>query len=129
MPRLPALAVFVPAVVLLAGCGGDKPKLVPVAGRLVQNGKGLTAGVLTFHPPPGVTYNGDRPACTLGEDGVFTVRTYPHGDGAPPGTYKVTLSGDLITRLKKPQYADPAKTPLEVVVPDDGLKDAVLEVK
>ena len=130
MYRMLTLAAGLVAV-CLAGCGGggDKPKLVPLAGRLVQNGKGLTAGVLTFHPPPGVTYNGDRPACPLGEDGEFVAKTFPYGPGAPPGAYQVTLSSDLLTRIKKPQYGDPLKTPLTVEVPDGGVEGVVLEVK
>ncbi|MBX9626496.1 MAG: hypothetical protein K2X82_22035 [Gemmataceae bacterium] len=112
-----------------AGCGADKPKLVPVSGTASVEGRALVGGSLTFHPPAGVTFNGDRPSCQLQADGSFVVKTYPHGDGAPPGAYKVTLSPELASRIKRPQLADPAKTTLAVDVPDDGKWDVVLDIK
>ena len=100
-----------PAVLLalsVAGCGGgDRPKLVTVTGKV--------------------------PAC-IGERSAllrssFAMKTYPHGDGAPPGSYRVTLSPELANRIRLPQYADPAKTPLRIDVPDAGVKDHTFEVK
>jgi hypothetical protein len=47
----------------------------------------------------------------------------------PPGTYKVTLSPELASRIGRPVYGDPKKTPLQVTVPDAGLADQVFEIK
>lgn len=123
---------LLPVVALAVGCDsgrGDRPRLVTASGKVMFQGKPLVPGVLTFHPPAGVTYNGDRPSCQIGADGSFVAKTYPHGEGVPPGTYKVTLSADIAGRIKRPQYADPGKTPLQLVVPEGGATDQTLEVK
>src|SRR5205085_2151070 len=44
-----ALALAVAAAV---GCGGDKPKLVPVTGKVTYKNEPVTAGTITFHPDP-----------------------------------------------------------------------------
>lgn len=111
------------------GCGEKPPKLVSVTGKAVHNGKPLTAGSLTFHPESGVQEKGDRPSCQLQSDGGFTAQTFPYGDGMPPGAYKVTLSKELASRINRPQLVDPARTPLKVTVPEDGIHDLTLDVK
>lgn len=125
-------AIWWPVLTLLlaAGCGGgDRPKLVTVTGKVLHKGQPLTAGSVTFHPVPGVTYNGDRPSSVLQVDGSFTMQTYPHGDGAPPGSYKVTLSNELATRIKLPNYANAEKTPLKIDIPDAGVSGHTFDVK
>ena len=116
-------------LLLAAGCGDGRPKLVAVTGKATFDGKGLVGGSLTCHPESGSIEKGDRPSCQLQADGSFTMQTYPYGDGMVPGKYKVTLSSELASRIKRPQYADPAKTPLRLDVPDAGLTGASLEVK
>lgn len=117
------------AAALAAGCGdGNKPKLVAVTGRVAHKGQPLTAGSITFHPTGG-GYAGDRPSCLLQLDGSFVMRTYPYGDGVPPGSYKVTLSNDLAARIGRPLLADSAKTPLQIDVPDGGVEGHTFEVK
>jgi hypothetical protein len=114
----------------LAVCGcGNKPKLVVVTGRVIHKGQPLNAGSIWLHPHAGNPYQGEKPSCQLAMDGAFALRTYPYGDGVPPGSYKVTLSPDLANRIRLPAYADPAKTPLKLEVPDDGVKELVFEVK
>ncbi len=129
MPRAIRWTVL---VVLLAavGCGGgDRPKLVGVTGKVLYKGQPLTAGSVTFHPAPGFTYNGDRPSSVLQVDGSFTLQTYPHGTGAPPGSYKVTLSSELAGRLNLTPYASAEKTPLTLEVPESGVSGHTFEVK
>jgi hypothetical protein len=113
----------------LAGCGPAPPKLVSVTGKVVQKGTGLSAGVVYLHPAPGNTWAGEPPSSQLQLDGSFTLATYPHGNGAPPGEWKVTLSPALAGRIHHPEYGDPAKTPLSLKVPDEGVKDHLFEVK
>lgn len=115
-------------VLLLAGCGGG-PKLVPVTGAVTFNGKPLTAGSIWFHPAEGNPSQGEKPSCQLAIDGSFTMRTYPFGNGVPPGDYQVTLAPELASRIGRPQYADPAKTPWSVTVPLQGLTDHRFEVR
>jgi hypothetical protein len=118
--------------VAVIGCGSsDKPKLVPVTGKVVNVKKGepVTAGSIYFTPDAGNAYQGKEPGSLLQTDGTFTMKSYPHGEGVPPGAYKVTLDRGLAGRLGKADYGDPAKTPLKIVVGDDGVKDHVFEVK
>jgi|SRR5262245_19929317 len=121
--------VFAAVIVAVAGCGG-KPTLVSVTGKVVTaKGEPVTAGSIWFQPGPGNTYAGEKPSCQLAEDGSFNMRTYPHGDGVPPGSWKVTLSPELANRLRKPQYADPARSPWTIDVSEGGVADKVFEVK
>ena len=112
----------------LAGCG-SKSKLVGVTGKVTKGGQAVTGGSLWFHPEGGSEGKSERMSGQLQTDGTFTARTYPHGDGIPPGNYKVTLSPDLAARINAVRYADVTKTPWAVTVPDSGLKDQHFEVK
>lgn len=120
--------VLAGAVLLAAGCG-SQPKLVPVSGRVTRDGGPVTAGSLYLHPQPEPARPGEKYGGLLNVDGSFTARTFPYGDGVPPGSYKVTLSPELANRLKRPDHADPAKTPWELDVPDAGAKGVTFEVK
>lgn len=120
----------VAAVLLFAlGCGDGRPKMVPAAGKVTLNGQPVVGGSLTFHPELGALEKGDRPSCQLQADGSFTAQTYPYGDGAVPGVYKVTLDPALAGRIKKPLYADPAKTPLRIDIPASGITGHLFEIK
>ena len=122
--RFSVLCLLAIAIAGAAGCGGgNKPRLVAVAGHLTLAGQPLTAGSLSFHADDGNPYAGDKPSCQLQLDGSFTMRTYPFGDGVPPGKYKVTLVPALAARIKKPELGDPAKTNLRIDVPDAGIAD------
>jgi hypothetical protein len=122
-----AAALFVGAVAL-AGCG-NKPKLVAVTGKVTHGGKSVTGGSVWFHPAGGDQGKQERMSGQLQLDGTFTARTFPHGDGIPPGKYRVTLSPDLAGRVGAPRYGDAAKTPWSVDVPETGLADQPFEIK
>jgi hypothetical protein len=122
------LAALVLLLVAGPGCG-NKPKLVSVTGKVMHNGKPLTAGSIIFHPDAGNSYQKDRPSSLLQEDGSFTMKTFPFGNGVPLGTYKVTLAPEVANRIHRPAYAQAEKTPWSVTVPDGGLSDQVFEVK
>jgi hypothetical protein len=120
-----------PAVLLalvLSGCG-EKPKLVTVTGTVTHKGNPVTGGSVWFHPTDGNPYPGEKPSGQLQLDGSFAARSFPHGDGMPPGKYRVTLSPDLAGRIGKPELGNATKTPWSVDVPDAGLKGHAFEVK
>src|SRR5215203_928187 len=121
------IRVLILAAVVLTGCS-SRPKLVPVSGKVVQQGKQITAGSIWFHAADGNAWQGEKPSCQLSLEGAFTMRTYPHGNGVPPGAYKVTLSPELAKRINAPAYSDPNKTPWSIEVPDAGVSDKVFEV-
>jgi hypothetical protein len=123
------LSVVVLVLLAAGGCSGDKPKLVAVTGKVTHQGKALTAGSIIFHPDAGNSYQKDKPSSLLQVDGSFTMKTFPYGDGVPPGIYRVTLAPELANRIGYPNYANPDKTPLSVTVPDGGVANQVFEVK
>jgi hypothetical protein len=127
--RFSGAAALALAVAAAVGCGGDKPKLVPVTGKVTYKNEPVTAGTITFHPDPANAYTKDSPSSLLQTDGSFTMRTFPFGDGVAPGRYKVTLSPELAGRVGKPDLGYPEKTPWSVEVPDRGLTGHVFEVK
>src|SRR5687767_13385544 len=119
-----AAAIFAAALAAPAGCG-SKPKLVPLTGKVTHGGKVVTGGSVWFHPEGGNEGKAERTGGQLQIDGTFAAKTFPHGDGVPPGKYTVTLSPDLAARAGAPHYGDAAKTPWFVEVPDAGRADVV----
>jgi hypothetical protein len=88
------LLVFVAA----AGCGGKTAK---VEGRVTLDGVAVEGAMVSFVPE---NNTGDRQATGLTDaDGVFQLTTFNTGDGAIPGTYKVTVE-------KKPSQGPAAGT-------------------
>jgi hypothetical protein len=65
----------------------------------------------------------------LAEDGSFTLRTYPHGDGAMLGPYKVTISLGRDTSRKLAKYTRQNDTPFHIDVPPEGIADLVLTLR
>ena len=112
-----------------AGCGGG-PKLVPVSGRVAYEAGGpVTAASICFIPDAGRGNHGQLATGLLAEDGTFTLRTYPHGDGAMIGSYKVTVSLGRGTSKKLAKYTRENATPFKIDVPPEGLADLVLTLR
>lgn len=115
-------------VSFVVGCA-NKPKLVAVTGKVIHDDKGLTAGSIYFHPAEGNPWQGEKPSSLLQLDGSFTMKTFPHGNGVPPGSYKVTLAPELANRISRPECCNPKKTPLSIDVPDGGLTGHLIVIK
>ncbi|MGL4555807.1 MAG: hypothetical protein ACRC33_31955 [Gemmataceae bacterium] len=124
LARLPAGAALA-ALVALAGCGGDGPKIVPVAGTVTIDGQPLTYGHIQVIP------TGWRPASSrIGSDGKFMLTTTVSGDGVAVGTHPVViLAGESVgpeaTRWHAPKkYADDKQSNLTVTItgPTNDLK-------
>ncbi len=112
----------------LAGCGQSGPEMVRVTGRVVLDGTGVTAGSVYFHPAPENVFQDDVPSGQLQLDGTFTVKTFPFGEGVPRGRYKVTLSPELASQLKQPEYGSKQSTPWEVEVAESPMTALELEL-
>jgi len=119
------LAVVIGSALLLsAGCGprggvGGKP--VPSGGTITLDGQPLSGVVITFIP----TGAGQPATGVSGADGSFRLTTRNTGDGAIPGTYKVTVKrqetgaggpsespkdpGDMIKAMEKMAKGGPPK--------------------
>jgi hypothetical protein len=122
------LLVAVCAGACLAGCS-SRPKTAPVLGKVTHKGQALTAGSVYLHPASGNAWTGEPPSSVLQVDGSFEMRTFPHGLGVPPGSWKVTLSPALAGRVGRPELGDAARTPWTLDVPDAGVSDKLFEVK
>lgn len=114
---------------LLIGCGQPKPNMVPVMGKVTQAGQPVTAGSIYLHAASADAYQKDTPSSMLQLDGSFTIKTFPFGEGVPPGDYKVTLSPELASRLKLPQHGTVTETPLQITVPPEGLSNWLIDLK
>lgn len=126
------------------GCA-RAPKLVKVTGRVqYADGKPVTAASIVFTPEGTGTGQTPVPLPEGGEvvdgplgatgmlntDGSFVLRTYPYGDGAKVGKYRVTVS--LGHGAKTPalaRYTKLSNTPLVQEVPPEGLTDLVITLK
>src|SRR5262249_9749277 len=90
--------------VLFAGCGVDanRPKVVPVSGKVTDKGKALTAGDVIF-TPSGRPGDASAHIATgqIGPDGTYRLTTFNTGDGAVLGTHKVTVTVRSSTDMRK----------------------------
>ena len=123
----------------LVGCarGPDGPTLVPVSGTVTLEGKPLSGALVTFIPT-GDTRGTDVSGRTDGE-GRYRLATPKGREGAPIGTYKVTVSRLLLPDGSEyvpdpavppiespareslpPHFSDPAQTRLSATVPEGG---------
>lgn len=118
---------------ILGGCGDKGPDLVPVTGKLLDNqGKPVFPGSIWFvvdgttssSTPVGLDASG-----MLQEDGSFTIRTYPHGEGAMVGRYRVTLSLGAGSSPKLAKYAGTRTSTILVDVPKTGVTDLIIRLE
>jgi len=144
--------VLAPVVSLLVtvGCSkdkGDRPKVVPVSGRVLYNGQPLAGAHVTFTNP---TAKRSGYAKT-DADGKFTLTTFEPGDGAVPGKQQLSVSKVQIishaepgvdrtaTTVKFPgperrwlipeRYGSVTTSGLTAEVTEDGKNEIVVELK
>lgn len=122
--------LIVSGLLLILGCSGKTaPPMVTVKGKVTLNGTAVTGGAIYLHPDSSNSFQDDSPSSQLQLDGSFTIRTFPFGEGVPPGRYKVTLVPELASRIGHPDYGLPEKTPWEILVPEEGLPSQNFEVQ
>ncbi len=99
----------------LGGFGDGRPKLVPVSGVVLIDGKPLTSGNVIVFP------NHNRQASgPIGSDGRFTLTTYEPNDGCILGKHPATvnalhvISGNTQEWLAPSKYRDVATSGLTV---------------
>jgi hypothetical protein len=89
---------FMVASLGLIGCGQSKKvPTYPVAGKVLLGGKPLAHAIVVLHPDGGEP-NADRPRATTDSDGSFTIQTTDGQDGAPAGTYRITVEQWLASK-------------------------------
>ena len=109
------------------GCNRG-PVLVPVTGEVTFNGKPVVPGAVFIEPDGGPDGTVQRASGLLQLDGSFALRTYPHGDGAMPGKYRLYLQLGHGTKPELAAFTDVTRSPLMVIVPDAGLEDHRIEL-
>ena len=114
------------AMACLAGCGGsDRPKTVPISGRVSIDGQPPgEVGKVFFAPTQAASGYDKRPASGgFTADGKYRVMSWTPDDGLVPGHYVVSLMPGNPNATKIPQkYLQPVTSGLEVDVPVDHVK-------
>jgi hypothetical protein len=93
-------------LLFFVGCGGDAASVdtVPVTGLVMLDGKPVAGAAVSFSP----TAKGLRAAVgTTDESGRYTLTTMKPGDGAMPGSYRVTISKTSAKASSAAPAADP----------------------
>ncbi len=129
------------------GCGAEGPggperlPTVPAAGVVTYQGKPLANASVSFQHTSGVVTAGGK----TDSDGRFTLSTYGENDGAPAGSYRVTVAVNAVQEIepgvlapeppggfKSPipdKYANPDTSGLEVEIPAEGTTDLKIELR
>lgn len=110
------------ALVLLAGCGDGRPRIVPTTGVVLMNGKPLTGHIGFVRVVPA----GARPATGRIDpaNGRFTLTTYETDDGCIEGTHPTavivnTTVGNRLIWITPERYGDDKTSGLTVDVKGD----------
>ena len=87
--------VLAAALALLpaAGCGPGEIEIPcqPVSGYVLMNDRPIAEATVVFHPTGATEQPGPKPIAYTDEDGYFELTTIKTGDGAPAGTYAITI--------------------------------------
>lgn len=110
------------ALLALTSCSGESRKLYPVKGSIFYLDQPATGATVVFHPVGGA--ESTLSSGTVAADGSFTLRTHPHGEGAPAGDYVVLVTWypPNARELENPKnklpdlYARHADSPLRATV-------------
>ena len=96
-------------VALSLGCGGSSKKPVhPVQGQVRYQGRPTPQAVVILHPEDAKDPAAPRPIGHVDDKGNFALTSYASDDGAPEGTYRVSVSWHLASRV--PGRADETVT-------------------
>jgi len=143
---------FVVVLPALVGCSSDsstseRPRVVPVSGRVLANGEPLAGAHVTF-----TNTQANRSAfAKTDEEGKFRLTTFTPNDGAVPGKQQISVSklesiesaNAGVDRTTTPNaaptparrwliprhYGDLRTSGLSAEVPEQGISDLVLELR
>lgn len=102
------IAAVIP-LALLCACSADDGRVpvFPVQGRVLHQGEAAEGALVIFNPSGGNAESGIVPSGVVQSDGSFRLTSYETADGAPAGSYRVTV-----------RWPEESKNPLEP--PDMG---------
>jgi hypothetical protein len=101
---------------ILCGCSGGKPvweQTHPASGMVTYKGRPIVDAELIFFPEDKSFPETVRPKAKSTEGGKFIVWTYIQGDGAPEGSYKVTVVHNEVAISKDTIVAKPNDLPVK----------------
>ncbi len=121
--------------------GPEKLPTVPASGVVTYQGQPLPDASVSFQHVDGmVTANGKTD-----NEGRFTLSTYEAEDGAPVGSYRITVSASAVQEIEpgvlapEPpggfespipgKYANPTTSGLEATIPEGGKTDLTLDLQ
>lgn len=110
------LAIGAAVLPMLSGCSGGKSaweKTHPASGVITYKGKAIADADLSFFPEDKTAPDTVRPKAKSVKGGKFTVWTYAQGDGAPEGSYKVTVVHNEVAVSKDTIVAKPNDLPVK----------------
>jgi len=126
-----ALALAALFLVIFPACNPDRPTGVhpvhPVEGQVRFQGKPLAGAEVSFHPVDESKFGDSipRPTGHTDEEGRFKLMTYVMGDGAPAGSYLVSIAGVGRAESEQGNLLDPKR----VVAKTDLLRGRFLDPK
>jgi hypothetical protein len=110
---------------LMAGCGGpaadpNRPQTVAVSGTVTYKGSPVEGATVTFLSD---SREGKGAVGKTDASGRFTLMTFAPGDGAVPGTYKVTVrktetQGGVVSEEEANKYLERGQNPPAPTVKD-----------
>jgi hypothetical protein len=88
-----AALLFLGGLVSCCGCSRAReyPQVSPVSGQVTFDGKPAAGAIVVFHHPDTYRAAAPRPQGVTQVDGSFKLTSFQAYDGAPPGTYAVTI--------------------------------------
>src|SRR5262245_50901974 len=110
-----ALVLVTPSSCNKSGPYPNRKPVFPVHGLVRVDGRPAAGGRVVFVPGRGEDEQTPRPNAGFGSDGSFPLSTYEAHDGAPAGSYKVSIHwrlpskddpGQLEPDLLRGQYID-----------------------
>ena len=124
MLRNSIAAAAIAVCIACVGCDENwQTETQPASGSVTINDAPPTGAIIELHTlGQKVDARGSRPWGKVGEDGEYSLTTYQRGDGAPVGTYRVTLWWPADPVAPSPEdrlasrYSEPGRSPWEVTI-------------
>jgi hypothetical protein len=122
--RVLSVLCFFLALLTLA-CNGrrERKEVYPVRGKVLFEGKPAEGARVVFHSGDGGDERAILPHAKVGADGSFVMSTYNFEDGAPEGTYRVTVThiqGNGPANLLPARFESPTTSGLQITVAKPG---------
>jgi hypothetical protein len=142
-PGVLALMGALGGLMLLAGCGDsqDGVPVYPARGTVLYQGAPAEGAKVVLYDTNRQDPKAPFPTGEVQPDGTFRLTSYEEGDGAPAGTYKVTITWlepipeGVNREMYSPadrlggRYANPEQSPLEVTIVEGNNELEPLELK